>query len=158
RKGARNRAPHRLPTLLGASFLGRRVIERRGRSPWTRPGPGAHEIEPGRGGTPAIANSGSPGSWASPRANRRRVMRASWGQTEFLVFSVVQINLQLGLPPGPRLLPAGEKVPAGPMRRRAPAGKPSLTPSLSPRAEGDRWSSPPRDFGSFSKSLSRNAL
>jgi hypothetical protein len=80
------------------------------------------------------------------------------GQTELLVFSVVQINLQLGLTPGPRFLPAGEKLLAGRMRRRAPTGKPSLTPSVSPRAEGDRWISPPRDFGSFSKTLSRNAL
>ena len=30
--------------------------------------------------------------------------------------------------------------------------------AVSPRAEGDRWISPPRDFGPFSRTLSRNAL
>jgi hypothetical protein len=33
------------------------------------------QIEPGRSGTRAIVNSGSPGSWGSPRAIRRRVLR-----------------------------------------------------------------------------------
>jgi hypothetical protein len=36
-------------------------------------------------------------------------------------------------------------VPAGRMRGRIPAGKPSVSPST----EGDRWSSPSRDFGFF---------
>ena len=68
------RSPQRFRTLLGASFLGRH-LRKVGRSPWTRPGPGGHAIEPGRSGTLAIANSGSPGSWGSPRAIRRRVLR-----------------------------------------------------------------------------------
>jgi hypothetical protein len=43
------------------------------------------------------------------------------------------------------------------MRGRTPAGKPSLTPSLSPWTEDGRWISLPRDFGFFLNSLSRNA-
>jgi hypothetical protein len=78
-KRCQERCATTIPDASRGILFGRRVIEMRGRSPWTRPGPGAHEIEPGRGGTPALANSGSPGSWASPRANRWRVMRSHLG-------------------------------------------------------------------------------
>ena len=43
---------------------------------WTQPGPGALGIVPDRCGTPGIDSSGSPGSWGSPRALRRRITRS----------------------------------------------------------------------------------